>query len=121
MAVVPGGREALSLYTVRRQYDAFSLVDVELKTGRTHQIRVHLSWLKHPVVGDVLYSGGRENSVQDPQLRAQVRKLSRQFLHAEELGFTHPRTGKPLRFVLPLPPELSEFLERLEASIKTND
>jgi 23S rRNA pseudouridine1911/1915/1917 synthase len=121
MAVVPGGREALSLYTVRRQYSAFSLVDVELKTGRTHQIRVHLSWLKHPVVGDVLYSSGRENSVQDPQSRAQVRKLSRQFLHAEELGFTHPTTGKQLRFVAPLPPELSEFLERLEASSKTRD
>ncbi|HKO62319.1 MAG TPA: RluA family pseudouridine synthase [Pyrinomonadaceae bacterium] len=121
MAVVPGGREALSLYTVRRQYDTFTLVDVELKTGRTHQIRVHLSSLRHPVVGDVLYSGGRENSVQDPQARAQVRKLSRQFLHAEELGFTHPTTGKLLRFVAPLPADLSEFLQRLEANTKTSD
>ena len=118
MAVVPGGREAVSLYKVRRQYDVFTLVDVELKTGRTHQIRVHLSWLKHPVVGDVLYSGGRENSVQDPQRRAQIRKLSRQFLHAEELAFNHPATGERLRFVAPLPPELAGFLERLEATIK---
>lgn len=114
MAVVPGGRGAVSLFTVRRQYDAFALLDVELKTGRTHQIRVHLSWLKHPVVGDILYGGGRENSVQDPQLRARVRKLSRQFLHAEELGFRHPVTGKSLRFFAPLPLELSEFLESLE-------
>ena len=113
MAVVPGGRQALSLYSVRRQYGAFALVDVELKTGRTHQIRVHLSWLKHPVVGDVLYGGGRENSLQNSQLRAQVRKLTRQFLHAEELGFSHPATGKPLQFVAPLPAELSDFLERL--------
>lgn len=118
MAVVPGGREALSLFTVRRQYAAFTLVDVELKTGRTHQIRVHLAWLKHPVVGDVLYSGGRENSVQDPQERAQVRKLSRQFLHAEELAFNHPITEKRLRFVAELPPDLAEFLNRLEASVK---
>lgn len=118
MAVVPGGREALTLYTVRRRYDVFTLVDVELKTGRTHQIRVHLSWLKHPVVGDALYSGGRENSVQDPQQRAQIRKLSRQFLHAEELAFSHPATGERLRFVAPLPPELADFLERLEASGK---
>jgi 23S rRNA pseudouridine1911/1915/1917 synthase len=115
MAVVPGGRAALSLFTVRRQYDAFALVDVELKTGRTHQIRVHLSWLKHPVVGDHLYGGGRENSLQNPQLRAQVRKLTRQFLHAEELGFSHPATGKPLRLFSPLPPELSGFLESLKA------
>ena len=118
MAVVPGGREALSLYTVRRQYDLFTLVDVELKTGRTHQIRVHLASIRHPVVGDVLYSGGRENSVQDPQRRAQIRKLSRQFLHAEELAFRHPATGEQLKFVAPLPPELSAFLERLEATTK---
>ena len=121
MAVVPGGREALSLYTVRRQYDVFTLVDVELKTGRTHQIRVHLAWLKHPVVGDALYSGGRENSVQDPQRRAQIRKLSRQFLHAEELAFSHPATGERLQFVAPLPPELAGFLERLEVNIKERD
>ena len=114
MAVVAGGRDALSLYTVRRQYDVFALVDVELKTGRTHQIRVHLAWLKHPVVGDVLYSGGRENSVQDPQRRAHIRKLSRQFLHAEELAFSHPATGEPLRFVAPLPLELARFLDGLE-------
>ncbi len=117
MAVVPGGRGAVSLFTVRRQYETFALVDVELKTGRTHQIRVHLSWLKHPVVGDELYGGGRENSLQNPQLRAQVRKLKRQFLHAEELGFSHPTTGKPLRFFAPLPSELSGFLESLEGAI----
>jgi 23S rRNA pseudouridine1911/1915/1917 synthase len=115
MAVVPGGRGAVSLFTVRRQYDVFALADVELKTGRTHQIRVHLSWIKHPVVGDELYGGGRENSLQSPQLRAQVRKLKRQFLHAEELGFSHPTTGEPLRFFAPLPAELSEFLKVLEA------
>lgn len=116
MAVVPGGRDALSLYTVRRQYDVFTLVDVELKTGRTHQIRVHLAWLKHPVVGDTLYSGGRENSVQDPQRRAQIRRLSRQFLHAEELAFSHPATGERMRFVASLPAELSGFLDNLERS-----
>ena len=116
MAVVPGGRGAVSMFTVRRQYEALALVDVELKTGRTHQIRVHLSWLKHPVVGDELYGGGRENSLQNPRLRAQVRKLSRQFLHAEELGFRHPTTGKPLRFLAPLPGELSAFLGSLEAA-----
>jgi 23S rRNA pseudouridine1911/1915/1917 synthase len=114
MAIVPGGRGALSLYKVRRSFDSFTLVDVELKTGRTHQIRVHLSWLKHPVVGDDLYAGGRDNNVRDVQLRAQIRKLGRQFLHAEQLGLRHPRTGKQMRFVAPLPGELTHLLEKLE-------
>jgi 23S rRNA pseudouridine1911/1915/1917 synthase len=114
MAVVPGGREALSLYRIRRSYNAFTLLDVELKTGRTHQIRVHLSWLKHPVIGDELYGGGRDNNVQDVQLRAQIRKLKRQFLHAEQLGFRHPHTGEQLSFVAPLPEELGQLLENLE-------
>ncbi len=114
MAIVPGGRGALSLYKIRHSYDAFTLLDVELKTGRTHQIRVHLAWLKHPVVADELYGGGRENSVRDVQLRARIRKLKRQFLHAEQLGFKHPQTGEPIKFVAPLPGELSQFLEALE-------
>ena len=114
MAIVAGGRGALSLYRVRRSYNAFTLLDVELKTGRTHQIRVHLSWLKHPVVGDELYGGGRDNNVQDVQLRAQIRKLKRQFLHAEQLGFRHPYTGEQMRFVAPLPAELTHLLEKLE-------
>lgn len=116
MAIVPGGRGALSLYKVRRSYDRFTLLDVELKTGRTHQIRVHLAWLKHPVVADELYAGGRENSVRDVQVRARIRKLKRQFLHAEQLGFSHPETSEPLKFVAPLPPELRLFLELLECA-----
>jgi 23S rRNA pseudouridine1911/1915/1917 synthase len=114
MAIVPGGRGALSLYRVRRSYDSFTLLDVELKTGRTHQIRVHLAWLKHPVVGDELYGSGRDNNVRDVQLRAEIRKLKRQFLHAEQLGFLHPHTGEQMRFVAPLPTELTHLLEKLE-------
>src|SRR6266850_691949 len=117
MAIVAGGRGALSLYKVRRSYDSFTLLDVEIKTGRTHQIRVHLSWLKHPVVGDELYAGGRENNLQDVQLRAQIRKLNRQFLHAEQLRFSHPKTGEAMQFVAPLPPELLGLLEQLEARV----
>lgn len=116
MAVVRGGRPALSIYRVRRQYNRFALLDVVIKTGRTHQIRVHLSWLKHPVVGDSLYGGGRENSVQDPKLRAALRKLDRQFLHAEHLEFRHPRTGQRSRFTAPLPPDLLSVLNEIETS-----
>lgn len=114
MAVVRGGRNALSLYRVRRTFQRFTLLDVELKTGRTHQIRVHLAWLKHPVVGDETYGGGRDNTIQDPQLRARIRNLKRHFLHAEKLAFTHPVTKEVMKFESPLPTELSELLEVLE-------
>ena len=114
MAVVRGGRNALTLYRVRRGFDRFTLLDVELKTGRTHQIRVHLAWLKHPVVGDETYGAGRDNTIQDTRLRARVRSLNRQFLHAEKLGFTHPKTGEFVKFELPLPEDLIGLLSELE-------
>jgi len=114
MAVVRSGRSALSLYSVRRRYQRFTLLDVELKTGRTHQIRVHLAWLRHPVVGDETYGGGRDNMIQDARLRAHIRNLGRHFLHAEKLAITHPKTGQRLEFSSPLPAELSELLEALD-------
>jgi len=114
MAVVRGGRNALTLYHVRRAFDRFTLLDVELKTGRTHQIRVHLAWLKHPVVGDETYGGGRDNTIRDPRLRAHVRALNRQFLHAEKLGFKHPKTGEFVKFESALPQDLGDLLVELE-------
>jgi len=114
MAVVRNGRNALTLYRLRRGFDRFTLLDVELKTGRTHQIRVHLAWLKHPVVGDETYGAGRDNTIQDARLRARVRSLNRQFLHAEKLAFTHPETGEWVKFESPLPGELEELLASLE-------
>lgn len=113
MAVVRGGRPALSLFRVRKRFERFTLLDVELKTGRTHQIRVHLAWLKHPVVRDEVYGGGRDNTIADPRIRAQIGRLHRQFLHAEQLAFRHPRTTEQLRFTAPLPSELSQLLETL--------
>ena len=113
MAVVRGGRNALTLYRVRQAFDRFTLLDVELKTGRTHQIRVHLAWLKHPVVGDETYGAGRDNTIQDPQLRARVRNLNRHFLHAEKLAFTHPATHEPVKFESSLPEELSAFIREI--------
>src|SRR5688500_4656689 len=110
MAVVRGGRSALSLYRVNRRFHRFTLLDVELKTGRTHQIRVHLAWLKHPVVGDETYGGGRDNTIQNPKLKSQIRSLGRQFLHAEKLAFAHPKTGERVLYQSPLPPELSNLL-----------
>lgn len=114
MAVVRGGRSSLSLFRVRSRYQRFTRLDVELKTGRTHQIRVHLAWLKHPVVGDQTYGGGRDNTVQDTKLRTKIRALNRQFLHAERLRLNHPKTGAVMEFKAPLPVELESFLELLE-------
>src|ERR1044072_1095921 len=117
MAVVRAGRNALTLYRVRRAFDRFTLLDVELKTGRTHQIRVHLAWLKHPVVGDETYGGGRDNTIRDPRLRARVRALNRHFLHAEKLGFKHPQTGEFVKFESPLAPELEDLLTHMNADL----
>jgi 23S rRNA pseudouridine1911/1915/1917 synthase len=114
MAVVRGGRSALTLYKVRKHYQRFTLLDVELKTGRTHQIRVHLMWLHHPVVGDETYGGGRDNNIQDARLRSRVRNLGRHFLHAERLAITHPKTGERLQFEAPLPTDLSDLLLQLD-------
>jgi len=113
MAIVRGGRPALTLYRVRRRYDRFTLLDVEIKTGRTHQIRVHLQWQKHPVVGDAVYGDGRDKTVMDVRIRAHVSALGRQFLHAEQLGFRHPRTQESLLFAAPLPEELAKLLDKL--------
>ena len=111
MAVVRSGRLALSIYRVRQYFTRFTLLDVELKTGRTHQIRVHLAWLKHPVVGDEVYGSGRDKTVSDPIIRSRIAQLNRQFLHAEKLRFRHPRTNKELRFSADLPAELGGLID----------
>lgn len=108
-----GGRSAISIYIVRATYDRFTLLDVEIKTGRTHQIRVHLAWLKHPVVGDGTYGTGRDQTITDVNIRTAVARLERHFLHAHELKFTHPRNGERLSFRTELPVELRELLARL--------
>jgi 23S rRNA pseudouridine1911/1915/1917 synthase len=112
-AIVRAGRPALSLYRVRQRFERFTLLNVEIKTGRTHQIRVHMAWLKHPVVGDETYNAGRDKTVPDARVRKAIPALGRLFLHAEQLGFRHPRIGEQLRFTAPLPKALAEFLTLL--------
>ena len=116
MAIVRGGRTALSIYRARERFDRFTLVDVELKTGRTHQIRVHLAWIKHPVVGDETYGSGRDHTVADPKIRGHIAKLGRQFLHAEKLGFTHPTSAARLNFTSPLPIDLQNLLDAIRSA-----
>lgn len=107
MAVREGGRDARTAYTVEREFSAptVSLLVCTLETGRTHQIRVHLAAIGHPVVGDVVYGGARAALM-----------LDRPFLHAAELAFAHPVTGAARRYSSPLPPELQEVLDRLDAA-----
>jgi len=114
MAVVRGGRPSLSIYKIRRRFERFTLLDVELRTGRTHQIRVHLAWLKYPVVGDEVYGAGRDKTVINPVIRSRIAKLGRQFLHAEHLGFSHPRTEQKMAFTSPLPKELQALVDEIE-------
>ena len=134
-----GGRAAVTHYEVRERIESrfgkFTLVDVRIETGRTHQIRVHMASIAHPVVGDALYGAPKELRVlgarskgsakkasgsRDPeQVRAggttqkSVLSLGRNFLHAAAIEFAHPRTAEPLAFNTPLPPELIHFLEEI--------
>ena len=109
------GRTAHTIFHVERRYQECTLLTVEIKSGRTHQIRVHLAHLGHPVVGDGAYGQGRENSVRDVLLRQRVKALGRHFLHAARLGFEHPRSHERLEFSSPLPVELESILGVLSA------
>ena len=114
MKVSPQGRSALSLWKVRERFTKFTLLDVEIKTGRTHQIRVHMAYINHPVVGDEIYNEGRDNTVADINIRNAIRSLGRFFLHAEKLSFAHPIAGKQMDFSSSLPDELVDLLTLID-------
>lgn len=101
-AVVKGGRHAVTHFKVMKRYDNFTLVKCILETGRTHQIRVHMKYIGHPLVGDPLY-GPRK-----------VIGKNGQFLHAALLGFKHPRTGEEMVFEAPLPENFQKMLDKLD-------
>jgi 23S rRNA pseudouridine1911/1915/1917 synthase len=105
-AVMNSGKASVTHYDTVEAFPAASLVDVRLETGRTHQIRVHFSALRHPCVGDLTYGA-------DPTLADRL-GLTRQWLHARELSFEHPATGQTVRFVSAYPEDLARALERLQ-------
>jgi 23S rRNA pseudouridine1911/1915/1917 synthase len=123
-----GGRDAITHYKVTEKiesaYGKFALLEVKIDTGRTHQIRVHMASLGHPVVGDALYGASRELSAKGANASGRASKqkngkppainLSRNFLHAGELEFLHPRTRKKVKFGAPLPKELALLLGRIQ-------
>jgi 23S rRNA pseudouridine1911/1915/1917 synthase len=110
---VPVGKKAITDYEVVRSGGGIAELDVLLGTGRTHQIRVHLSETHHPVIGDATYGGKAFARVTDPELRALCEALTHQALHARELGFTQPTTGVKLAFTAPLPPDLAAIAAKL--------
>ncbi|HEY6010989.1 MAG TPA: RluA family pseudouridine synthase, partial [Nitrospirota bacterium] len=99
-------REAVTLYRVKERFGNATLVEVEIKTGRTHQIRVHLAHIGHPVLGDRTYGGIRSAKVG-------ALTVGRQMLHAETLSLLHPDTGNPLSFTAPPPKDMAEVIEAL--------
>lgn len=101
MAVVEGGKHAVTHFKVLERFNGFTLLELQLETGRTHQIRVHMAYIGFPVCGDPLYGPKK------------VIGKNGQYLHAKTLGFIHPRTGEELEFESPLPDFFEEFLEEL--------
>jgi len=117
-AVVDGGKNAITDYEVVKEYDFTSLVSLRLHTGRTHQIRVHLSSMGHPVFGDIDYGGTEPHGIQlSSNLKHRINNLlelmPRQALHAKVLGFTHPITNKPIRFESDLPDDMKKLIKKL--------
>ncbi|MDP8298979.1 MAG: RluA family pseudouridine synthase [Candidatus Tantalella remota] len=96
------GRHAKTVYHVLERFEKFTLLALDLETGRTHQIRLHMLHLGHPVVGDMTYGGDRQ--------------MPRQALHAEKLSFRHPGTGKQMEFVAPMPEDMREFIKKLKTA-----
>jgi 23S rRNA pseudouridine1911/1915/1917 synthase len=118
MAVVKEGKHAVTEYTVIERFDYLSLVRLKLRTGRTHQIRVHLAHIHHPVFGDPTYSGrqivaGPNTARQKAEVTNLLKHIPRQALHAKTLGFVHPSTKKEFFFDSDLPPDMNTILELL--------
>lgn len=104
MAVTPkNSKEAITNYKVLERYEKYSLVELSLETGRTHQIRVHMSYINHPIVGDPVYSKGKNQF-----------NLEKQMLHAFKLGFVHPRSGEYMEFTTDLPEYFKRIINNLE-------
>ena len=111
MAVVPDGKPAVTHYRIAERFGAHTHLDVSLESGRTHQIRVHLAWRKHPLIGDPVYGGRamRPAGASDRLLSA-LQEFPRQALHARELAFLHPESDESLQFSAPIPEDLAELL-----------
>lgn len=116
MAVREDGREAVTHFRLRERFRAHTALECRLETGRTHQIRVHMAHLKHPIIGDPLYGGPLKLPKGATEaLAAELRGFKRQALHAETLEFAHPVSGEPVRASAPVPADLKRLMDALRA------
>ena len=122
MAVRPDGRAAVTHYRIEKRFRAHTLARVQLETGRTHQIRVHLAHIGYPIVGDPVYGGRRRLPAgASAALREALEGFHRQALHAARLSFAHPKSGKPVSYDAPLPADLVGLLGALERDARAAD
>ncbi|MBA8882575.1 23S rRNA pseudouridine(1911/1915/1917) synthase RluD [Dokdonella fugitiva] len=120
-AVREDGREAITHYRVRERFRTMTLIECRLETGRTHQIRVHMAHVRHPLVGDAQYGGLLKlPKGATPELAAALRGFRRQALHAEKLEFAHPKSGKPVAVEAERPADMEALLAALRADTKEN-
>lgn len=113
------GREAITYWKVLRDWVDFSLLEAKPITGRTHQLRVHLSYVNHPIVGDDLYGNARNRcrNLKNGTLRLEMMKITHQMLHALSISFDHPFSGERVRFEAPLPEDMLKVIKVLEESL----
>ncbi|KRG46253.1 ribosomal large subunit pseudouridine synthase D [Stenotrophomonas panacihumi] len=116
MAVREDGRDAVTHFRLRERFRSHTALECRLETGRTHQIRVHMAHLKHPIIGDPLYGGALKlPKGATEELAAELRGFKRQALHAETLEFAHPVSGEPVRASAPVPADLKRLMDALRA------
>jgi 23S rRNA pseudouridine1911/1915/1917 synthase len=115
MAVVPGGKHAVTHYRIEQRFSGYTLLRVQLETGRTHQIRVHMSWKMMPIVGDSTYMSRPRIPAKLPEeIRQALLHFPRQALHATRLGLIHPATGKEVSWEVPVPDDMQHLIEQID-------
>jgi len=116
------GREAVTHYRLLERFREHSHIKVQLETGRTHQIRVHMSHIRHPIVGDPVYAGRqRVPAGAQADLLAYLQSFKRQALHAWRLSFVHPENGDDVLYEAPLPEDMLQLIDLLQADVQAHD